>query len=90
MNQDIVVCQEVYGSSNVKKKYILERSGSVKSVDLSPKFTSVSHFFRVCVCSNYNKKGGGNFFLKLCKMTVEYKTSAGGFFYQIEYLFAST
>ncbi|CAG2228046.1 RUS1 family protein homolog,RUS1 family protein C16orf58 homolog,RUS1 family protein C16orf58 [Mytilus edulis] len=46
MNQDIVVCQEVYGSSNVKKKYILERSGSVTSVDLSPKFTSVSHFFR--------------------------------------------
>lgn len=42
-----MVCKEVYGSTNVLKKYVKTEKDKLKTVDLSPKWTSLSQFFTV-------------------------------------------
>lgn len=42
-----MVCKTVYGSTNVLKKYVKTEKDKLKTVDLSPKWTSLSQFFTV-------------------------------------------
>nr|XP_022344974.1 RUS1 family protein C16orf58 homolog isoform X1 [Crassostrea virginica] len=42
-----MVCKEVYGSSSVCKKYVKKEKDTLSTIDLSPKWTSISQFFTV-------------------------------------------
>lgn len=45
--QNTIVFQEIYGSTPLKKDYFRKSDGQLSVVDRSPKYTSVSQFFRV-------------------------------------------
>lgn len=47
VSQKIMVCKEVYGSSSVCKKYVKKEKDTLSTIDLSPKWTSISQFFTV-------------------------------------------
>ncbi|XP_071110921.1 RUS family member 1-like [Haliotis cracherodii] len=44
--QNTIVFQEIYGSTPLKKDYFRKSDGQLSVVDRSPKYTSVSQFFR--------------------------------------------
>lgn len=44
--QESVICREIYGSSSVKKKYVKLPNGKLRVINQSPKWTSLSQFFR--------------------------------------------
>ena len=50
VSQKIMVCKEVYGSSSVCKKYVKKEKDTLSTIDLSPKWTSISQFFTVDLC----------------------------------------
>lgn len=47
LTMDVTVCRENYGSQPVKKKYLKTSGDTLLTIDESPKYTSVSQFFRV-------------------------------------------
>ncbi len=56
---ELCVCQEQYGSQPIRRKYIRTEWGSIRTVDHSEKFTSITQFFRVSakICTGLQKIG---------------------------------